>query len=84
MNQIMKKYDGKVAWVYRHYPIDKPNARGQILHPDAGTKAQAAECVASLGGNDAFWKYTDALFNTIPKLIQVACSSSLLKQRKSV
>ncbi|MCC6520392.1 thioredoxin domain-containing protein [Candidatus Nomurabacteria bacterium] len=75
MNQIMKKYDGKVAWVYRHYPIDKPNARGQILHPDAGTKAQAAECVASLGGNDAFWKYTDALFNTIPQ----ADPSSLLQ-----
>ncbi len=75
MNQIMKKYNGKIAWVYRHYPIDKPNARGQILHPDAGTKAQAAECVASLGGNDAFWKYTDALFNTIPQ----ADPSSLLQ-----
>lgn len=57
MNRIIGEYgrDGKVAWVYRHFPIDQ-------LHPDARLKAESTECVASLGGNEAFWNYTDALF----------------------
>ncbi len=57
MNQIMDTYgkDGKVAWVYRHSPIPG-------LHPSATKVAQASECVAKLGGNDAFWKFTDFAF----------------------
>lgn len=43
-----------VAWVYRHFPLTN-------LHPNAGIKAIASECAAELGGNDAFWKYTDEL-----------------------
>jgi len=57
MNQIMKNYgtDGKVAWVYRHFPLEQ-------LHPSAPYIAQASECVAELGGNDAFWKFSDLVF----------------------
>lgn len=64
MKQIIAQYgpSGKVAWVYRSFPLDKPNAQGQILHPNAGTEAQAQECAAALGGNDAFWKYTDRIY----------------------
>lgn len=57
MHRIMDEYglDGDVAWVYRNFPLDS-------LHPDARAKAESAECVASLGGNDVYWKYLDALF----------------------
>ena len=57
MQQILSDYGDKVAWVYRHFPLDS-------LHPNARKKAAASECVARLGGNDAFWKFTDALYDS--------------------
>ncbi len=61
MHQIMAYYglSGNVAWVSRAMPL------GQI-HPKAPQEAQAAECAAELGGNDAYWKYTDAIFAATP------------------
>lgn len=57
MKRIMEEYgtDGQVAWVYRHYPIEQ-------LHPSAPKIAAAAECVAELGGNTAFWSFSDLVF----------------------
>lgn len=57
LNQIMETYgaDGQVAWVYRHFPIVQ-------LHPNAPKVAEASECVAGLGGNDAFWAFADLVF----------------------
>jgi protein-disulfide isomerase len=57
LNQIMDEYGvtGKVAWVYRQYPI------GQ-LHPNSPNVSEAALCVGSIGGHDAFWKFTDLIF----------------------
>lgn len=57
MNQLMKDYDGQVAWVYRHLPIPQ-------LHAKATKEAEATECVAELGGNTAFWQYLDKIFET--------------------
>lgn len=54
--QAVEKYDGDLMWVYRHFPLDS-------LHPHARTAAQASECVAELAGNDAFWTFSDALFD---------------------
>ena len=55
LKQIVVQYNGEVAWVYRHFPLTS-------LHPYAETKAQASECVAELGGNNAFWNFVDAYF----------------------
>lgn len=59
MKQIMSVYgaDGTVAWVYRHFPLVE-------LHPNAPKLAEASECVAELGGNDAFWKFIDGIFTS--------------------
>lgn len=72
MVKIMNEYGsgGKVAWVYRHFPIDKPGTRsdGGILHPNAGHEAQALECAASLGGNEKFWAYEKRLYDITPSV----------------
>lgn len=70
MKKVMEDYGsaGNVAWVYRHYPLNKPDASGSILHPNAGREAQALECAADLGGNSAFWKYTNRLYEITPSV----------------
>lgn len=70
MNSIMTSYGvaGNVAWIYRHYPLDKPLPNGGILHPNAGKEAQALECAADQGGNDKFWKYTNRLYEITPSV----------------
>lgn len=57
MKQVMQEHgaNGDVAWVYRHFPLDN-------LHKKARNEALATECAASLGGNDAFWKYIGRIF----------------------
>ena len=61
MKRLMNEYgeDGKVAWVYRHFPLVS-------LHSKARREAQAAECASELGGNEAFWAYSDRLFEVAP------------------
>jgi len=57
LHKIIDTYgkDGTVAWVYRHFPIDQ-------LHKNARKEAEASECAADQGGNDAFWKYIDEVY----------------------
>jgi protein-disulfide isomerase len=50
---------GKVALVYRHFPLEQ-------LHPKAPREAQAAECARELGGNEKFWAYIDKVFEVTP------------------
>lgn len=70
MRKIMDEYGktGQVAWVYRSFPLDKPDQTGQILHKNAGHEAEAAECVADLGGNDKFWEYTNKVYEITPSV----------------
>lgn len=57
MRQIYADYKGQVAWVYRQFPIAQ-------LHSKAPNEAAATECVASIGGNAAFWSYLNSIFDT--------------------
>lgn len=61
MKQVMEEYgaSGKVAWVYRHFPLD-------ALHSKADKEAEALECANEQGGDEAFWRYTDRLFTVTP------------------
>jgi len=52
--QKLVEQNDDVNWVYRHFPLG--------FHPNATPLAEASECVADLGGNDAFWKFTDEIF----------------------
>lgn len=52
--QIVDNFKGEVAWVYRHLPL--------VFHANAQKEAEASECANELGGNSAFWKYTNAIF----------------------
>lgn len=59
MQQVMNEYgpSGKVAWVYRHFPLEQ-------LHPSAPFIARASECVAKLSDDpEAFWTFADLVFN---------------------
>lgn len=57
MQQVMDEYgpDGRVAWVHRNFPLEQ-------LHPNAPQIAQGAECVAKIGGNEAFWLFSDLVY----------------------
>ena len=65
MTQIITDYSatGKVAWVYRHFPLID-------VHPSAAIHAEAAECVASLGGDTLFFRFIDTLGQAAPGLNQ--------------
>ena len=51
MVQLMNEYEGKVKWVYRHFPLS--------FHPQATPAANASECASEQG---KFWEFADELF----------------------
>ena len=57
--QVVDSYKGQVAWVYRHFPLDQ-------IHSKADKEAEAVECAKDQGGEDAFWKMTDKIFEVTP------------------
>lgn len=66
IKQTMIQFDGKVAVVYRDFPLTQ-------IHPGAQKKAEGAECVAELGGNQRFWDYVARVFElSATKAIDVA------------
>jgi protein-disulfide isomerase len=69
MIQIMSEYgkEGKVAWVYRHFPLD-------AIHSKARREAEAVECAGELGGNDKFWAYVNKLVEITPSNNQLDAS----------
>lgn len=83
MQRIMDEYgeDGRVAWVYRHFPLDS-------IHSKARREAAAAELAGELGGNEKFWEYVDKIFEITPSnnkldlnlLVQIAEDIGLPRQ----
>ncbi len=59
MQQIVTEFDGQVAWVIRNFPLEQ-------LHPNAPALAETAECIASVAGNDAYWKFLDEIVVIAP------------------
>lgn len=58
--KIMGEYQGKLAWVFRHYPLP--------FHPKAQKSAEAVECANELGGSEAFWSMNDRIYDKMPDL----------------
>lgn len=52
LQQLVEDYQGQVAWVYKHFPLES-------LHPYAFAAAEASECAAEQG---KFWEYADTLY----------------------
>lgn len=52
MQEIMANNQGKVRWVFRHFPLTS-------IHPDAESAAEAAECAGDQG---KFWEMSDIIF----------------------
>jgi len=50
---LIESYD-ELMWVYRHFPLS--------FHPNAMPAAVSSECIAELAGEDAFWTFTDGIF----------------------
>lgn len=53
--QLLSIFPKDIRYVYRHFPLS-------TIHPEAQKAAEASECAAKLGGNSAFWRMHDKLF----------------------
>lgn len=53
INQLLSQYEGKIRFVYRHFPLSS-------IHPFAQKAAEASECAGDQG---KFWEYHDTLFD---------------------
>ena len=53
--QLVDQSNGTVNWVYRHFPLEFHN-------PGAQKQAEASECAGKLGGDKAFWRYSDLIY----------------------
>ncbi len=61
--QAFEAYGDDIVWVYRNFPLSQ-------IHPNAQKFAEAAECVAQVAGEDAYWKMADKLFEVQSTLTQ--------------
>jgi protein-disulfide isomerase len=61
MHQVMEHYgaSGQVAWVSRAFPLAS-------IHSKAPQEAAAAECAAEQGGDVAYFKFVDKVFEVTP------------------
>ncbi len=55
LTNITEESNGQIAWVFRHWPI----------HESAVPKIITSECVNDIKGNDAFWKFSELVFEML-------------------
>jgi protein-disulfide isomerase len=70
IQKIITDYNGKVAWVYRDFPL--------TIHANAQVKAEAAECSSQQGGDATFFKYVDKLYADIREEIHPTFDTTTL------
>ena len=58
-NEVISQYGDKVALIYRHFPLD-------TLHKKARKEAEASECAWEQGGDVAFFKYIERIYEITP------------------
>lgn len=58
VNKLMQKYDGKIAYVFRHYNLP--------FHTKAPKESEAQECAWEQGGDAKFFEYTNKVFEVTP------------------
>lgn len=79
MKQLLADYGNKIIWVYRHFPLAS-------LHPTSPKMAEAVECAAEMGGDDAFWKLADRISEdsaiNLSNVAQTAKEMGLEKKKK--
>ncbi|TFG65054.1 MAG: hypothetical protein E4H28_04580 [Gemmatimonadales bacterium] len=56
--EIRRRFEGRVKWVVRNYPLSQ-------IHANAQLAAEAAECALD---QDRFWEYHDLLFERYDRL----------------
>jgi protein-disulfide isomerase len=58
MNNLLDEFGstGDVAWAFRHFPLPIQG------HENGPKIAEGSECATELGGNEAFWAYSNAIF----------------------
>ena len=72
LRQVQEKLDNRFRLVFKHFPLNRAcNAamdEGKAGHAFGCLAAEAAEAARRLGGNEAFWKMHDALYENQRKL----------------
>ena len=61
LKRLVEESNGQIAWVHRNFPLES-------IHPEARPAALAAECIAEELGNDAFWKFANAIYTDQSKM----------------
>ncbi len=76
-DRIAPLFDGNLRIVFKHFPLNAScnSAVRGTLHPHACSAAALAEAARLQGGNEAFWRAHDYLFENRAKLAGVTAES---------
>lgn len=66
--QALDEYGDRIAWVYRHFPLES-------IHPKARPAANASECIAEIAGEEAFWRFADEVFGNPTSLNDLSATA---------